>query len=100
EPRAKISRGGLAWALHAVVLGHMSMARVAASLGVSWNTANTAILAEVKRVLFEDEHRFEGVAVIGVDDAPARCALYGGTPIAWRHTRKGDKYVTVIIDLT
>lgn len=88
EPRAKISRGGLAWALHAIVVGHMSMARVAASLGVSWNTANTAILAEGKRVLFEDEHRFDGVAVIGVDEH------------VWRHTRKGDKYVTVIIDLT
>src|SRR5699024_12731374 len=24
EPRAKISRGGLAWALHAIVVGHMS----------------------------------------------------------------------------
>src|SRR5699024_3050486 len=83
-----ISRGGLAWALHAIVVGHMSMARVAASLGVSWNTANTAILAEGKRVLFEDEHRFDGVAVIGVDEH------------VWRHTRKGDKYVTVIIDLT
>src|SRR5699024_2520813 len=83
-----ISRGGLAWALHAIVVGHMSMARVAASLGVSWNTANTAILAEGKRVLFEDEHRFDGVAVIGVDEQ------------VWRHTRKGDRYATVIIDLT
>ena len=24
----------------------------------------------------------------------------GGTPSAWRHTRRGDRYVTVIIDLT
>ena len=30
---------------------------------------------------------------------PARCAP-GGGPSVWRHTRRGDKYVTVIIDLT
>ena len=32
---------------------------------------------------------------------PPRAALLaGGTPTVWRHTRRGDKYVTVIIDLT
>jgi transposase len=55
---------------------------------VSWNTANDAVLAEGKRVLIEDPGRFEGVRVVGVDEH------------AWRHTRRGDKYVTVIIDLT
>jgi transposase len=55
---------------------------------VSWNTANDAVLAEGKRVLIEDPHRFDGVKVIGVDEH------------VWRHTRRGDKYVTVIIDLT
>ncbi len=39
-------------------------------------------------MLIEDPSRFDGVAVIGVDEH------------AWRHTRCGDKYVTVIIDLT
>src|SRR5690606_25843582 len=62
--------------------------RVAAGLGVSWHTANTAVLAEGRRVLIDDPHRFEGVTVIGVDEH------------AWRHTRRGEKYVTVIIDLT
>lgn len=57
-------------------------------LGVSWNAANTAVLAEGKRHLIDDEHRFDGVTTIGVDEH------------VWRHTRKGDKYVTVIIDLT
>jgi len=38
--------------------------------------------------LIEDPHRFEVVRVIGGDE---HC---------WRHTRRGDKYVTVIIDLT
>jgi transposase len=62
--------------------------RVAEGLGVSWNTANNAILAEAQRVLLEDPARFDGVAVVGVDEH------------VWRHTRRGDKYVTVIIDLT
>jgi transposase len=55
---------------------------------VSWNTANDAVLAESKRVLIADLGRFDGVKVIGVDEH------------VWRHTRRGDKYVTVIVDLT
>jgi hypothetical protein len=82
------SRRGLRWALEGIVCQHLSVARVAEGLGVSWNTANTAVLAEGKRVLIEDPGRFDGVKVIGVDEH------------VWRHTRRGDKYVTVIIDLT
>jgi hypothetical protein len=88
EPRAKLSRRGLRWALEAIVCQHLTVARVAEGLGVSWNTANNAVLSEGKRVLIEDPDRFDGVAVIGVDEQ------------VWRHTRRGDKYVTVIIDLT
>jgi len=55
---------------------------------VSWNTANNAVLTEGQRVLIADPARFDGVRVIGVDEH------------VWRHTRRGDKYVTVIIDLT
>lgn len=39
-------------------------------------------------MLIGDPNRLDGVAVIGADD---HC---------WRHTRRGEKYVTVIIDLT
>jgi transposase len=88
EPRAKLSRAGLRWALEGVVCQHLTVARVAEALGVSWNTANTAVLDEGRRVLIEDPHRFDAVRVIGVDEH------------VWRHTRRGDKYVTVIIDLT
>src|SRR5699024_10936743 len=52
------------------------------------HTANDAVLAEGKRLLIDDPSRFDGVKVIGVDEH------------VWRHTRRGDKYVTVIIDLT
>ncbi|MGZ5405665.1 MAG: ISL3 family transposase [Nocardioides sp.] len=88
QPRAKLSRRGLRWALEGIVCQHLTVARVAEGLGVSWNTANDAVPAEGKRVLIDDPGRFDGVAVIGVDEH------------AWRHTRRGDKYVTVIIDLT
>jgi len=88
EPRAKLSRRGLRWALEGIVCQHLTIARVAEGLAVSWNTANDAVLAEGKRALIEDPKRFDGVRVLGVDEH------------VWRHTRRGDKYVTVIIDLT
>ncbi|MBG6181996.1 transposase [Arthrobacter sp. CAN_A1] len=88
DSRAKLSRRGLRWALEGIVCQHLTVARVAEGLGVSWNTANKAVLAEGKRVLIDDPHRFDGVKVIGVDEH------------VWRHTRRGDKYVSVIIDLT
>lgn len=88
EPRSRLSRGALRWALIGIVCQHLTVARVAEALAVSWNTANDAVLAEGKRALIDDPARFDGVKVIGVDE---HC---------WRHTRKGDKYVTVIIDLT
>jgi len=46
QPRAKISRRGLWWALEGLVCQHLTVARVAEGLGVSWNTANDAVLAE------------------------------------------------------
>ena len=46
EPRARLSRGGLRWALEAVVCQHLTAARVAEGLAVSWDTANGAVLAE------------------------------------------------------
>ena len=88
EPRSKLSRRGLRWALEGIVCQHLTVARVAEGLGVSWNTANDAVLAEGKRVLIGDPARFDGVTAVGVDEH------------VWRHTRRGDKYVTVIIDLT
>lgn len=88
EPRARLSQHALRWALEGLVVQHLTVARIAQGLAVSWNTANDAVLAEGKRVLIDDPHRFDGVQVIGVDEH------------VWRHTRRGDKYVTVVIDLT
>ena len=88
EPKAKLSRRALRWALEAVVCFHLSMARVADGLGVSWATANRAVLDEGRRVLIADPARLDGVTALGVDEH------------VWQHTRRGDKYVTVIVDLT
>ena len=82
------ARGGMAWALKGIVVDHLTVTRVAAGLGVSWSAANDAVLAEGRRRLIDDSHRFDGVTTLGVDEH------------VWRHTRFGDKYVAVIIDLT
>jgi hypothetical protein len=54
--------------------------RVAEGLEVAWDTANDAVLAEDKRVLIDDVHRFDGVNVVGLGEH------------VWRHTGRGDKY--------
>jgi hypothetical protein len=87
EPRAKLSRRGLRWALEGIVCQHLTIARVAEGLGVP-GTPPTMPFWPSKRVLIDDTGRFDGVTAIGVDEH------------VWRHTRRGDKYVTVIIDLT
>jgi hypothetical protein len=81
---------GVLMGLEAIVCQHLTVARVAKpnGLGVAWNTANDAVLAEGRRVLIADPARYDGVTATGVDEH------------VWRHTRRGDKYVTVIIDLT
>jgi transposase len=87
-PRSKLSRHAVLWALKCVVIDRLSIARVAANLGASWHTVNDAVLAAGHQLLIDDPARLDGVRVLGVDE---HC---------WRHTRRGDKYVTVIIDLT
>ena len=88
EPRARLTHQAVDWGLRALGLESMSVSRAAQALGVTWHTANTAILARAEQVLTEDPHRFGGVEVLGVDEHVRR------------HTKRGDKYVTVIIDLT
>jgi len=58
------------------VVAHVTMSRVAEALGVAWGNANDAVLAEGRRVLIEDEHRYDGVTAIGV------ISTCGATPSA------------------
>jgi hypothetical protein len=78
ESRAKLSPRGLRWALEGIVCQHLTVARVADGLGVAWNTASDAVLAEGKRVLIADPARFDGATTVGVDEH------------VWRHTRRGQ----------
>ena len=86
--RSKLTRAADGWALSEVVLDHTPISGVAAVLDVSWDTAHTSVAEVGRQVLIQHPGRLDCVKVVGVDDH------------AWRHTRKGDKYVTVIIDLT
>ena len=88
DPRAKLSRAAVRWALTGLVVHHVTVARISQALGVSWNTANTAVPGEGQRLLINDPTRFEGVRVIGMFEH------------VWRHTPDGDEYVTVILDVT
>ena len=62
----------LRWALESLVVAHLTVARIAEGLAVSWNTANDAVLAEGQRALIDDPKRFDGVQVIGVDEHVVR----------------------------
>lgn len=60
-PRAKLTKTALRWALEALVVQKLTVARVADALDVSWHTANDAVLAEEQRVLIGDPIPFNGV---------------------------------------
>lgn len=80
QPRARLTRSAVEWGLRALALECMSVCRVAAALGISWHTANTAILTRAEQILNEAPDRLEGVEVLGVDDSPARFALVREVP--------------------
>jgi transposase len=61
EARSVLSRRAIRWALEGLVVQHLTVARIAEALGVSWNTTNAAVLAEGQRVLIADPARFDDV---------------------------------------
>lgn len=99
EPRAKLTRRSLRWALEALVIGHLTIARVAEALAVSWNPANSAVLAEGRRLLIDDPARFAGVRVIGVHefswataDSERRPATYRALCVRQRRARPTHRH--------
>lgn len=88
RPRSKLTRAADWWALSQVVLDHVPISGVAGVLDIAWDTAQTAVAEIGEDILISNPTRLDGVKIVGVDE---HC---------WRHTRKGDKFVTVIIDLT
>ncbi len=59
-------------AVKQVVVDRMSIARVAANLGVAWNTASDAILAAGTELLIDSAGRLDGVTTVGVDEHVVR----------------------------
>ena len=59
-------------AVKSIVVDRMSIARVAANLGVAWNTASDAILAAGTELLIDGAGRLEGVTTVGVDEHVVR----------------------------
>ena len=86
-PRSILTRSAAAWALEAVAVDNMAVSRVAARLEVGWDAANDAVLKAGIKALGPLEDRLTGARVIGIDEH------------VWRH-RRGERCVTVIIDLT
>ena len=79
EPRSKLTRSAVWWALQEVVLDHCSISAVAAVLQSAWGTVHDAVTELGQQVLIDHPDRLEGVKVVGADE---HC---------WRHTRHGDK---------
>jgi transposase len=78
------------YVLRRLILDRATVAAVARELGRSWDTVNGIAVEATQSLLLTDTTRFDGVAVIGVDEH------------RWAHTRHaaGDGFVTVIVDLT
>ena len=68
DPRAKLSRAAVRWALTGVVVHHVTVAASPRPSACPGRAANTAVLTEDQRLLINDPTRFDGVRVIGVDE--------------------------------
>src|SRR5271167_60186 len=91
-PRAKLSTQAVMWALKSVVLDRMSIARIAAGLGVSWHTVNDAVLATGHQLLIADPTRLDGV------QAWAWMSTRGATPAAGTNSSPSSIDLTPVRD--
>ncbi len=87
EPRAKLSRRGLRWALEGVVYHRLTLLASLQDFRLVEHRQRNG-LGKGNRLLFVDPDRFDGVSMGGVDEH------------VWRNTRREGEYVTVIIELT
>ena len=85
--RTLLSRAAVDWALRRVALESTSISACARTLGCSWNALDRAVRAHGMRILSRSDP-YARVTRIGVDEH------------VWRHGASGDRYVTVIVDLT
>ncbi|WP_129887308.1 hypothetical protein [Bifidobacterium pseudolongum] len=85
--RTLLSRAAVDRALRRVALESASISACARTLGCSWNALDRAVRAHGMRILSRSDP-YARVTRIGVDEH------------VWRHGASGDRYVTVIVDLT
>lgn len=85
--RTLLSRAAVDWALRRVALESALISACARTLGCSWNALDRAVRAHGMRILSRSD-LYARVTRIGVDEH------------VWRHGAFGDRYVTVIVDLT
>ena len=85
--RTLLSRAAVDWAPRRIALESASVAACARTLGCSWNALDRAVRAAGMRILSESDP-YGAVTRISVDEH------------VWRHGAFGDRYVTVIVDLT
>ncbi|WP_404353146.1 ISL3 family transposase [Phycicoccus jejuensis] len=94
-PRAKLTVRACRWAIEQIRREHASVNGVRRQLGTSWSTVWTSI-KPILAAAAADESRFEGVAILGVDEH------------VWHHVStkpvedggRGPKELTGMVDLT
>jgi transposase len=89
-PREKLTTRAAWWAVSVIARDTASVAAVARRLGVDWHTLWSAIKPLLQQ-LADDPGRFDGIAVLGVDEH------------IWHHAPrpgKGPKELTGMVDLT
>nr|WP_308221349.1 helix-turn-helix domain-containing protein [Gordonia alkaliphila] len=87
--RAVVTNRTKRWIVQRIVVDKMSVAAVAANLGIAWRTVNTIATDAARALVYNGDH-LDGVRCLGVDEHK------------WKHVRgQGDSsFVTVLIDLT
>lgn len=85
----KVTNRVTMWVPNPMAIDNMSIKAIAKTLGLGWD-ATWRIAKEGCELLTNDDHRFKGVTVIGVDEH------------RWSHDllSKGGGFVTVIVDMT
>ena len=94
-PRAKLTTRACRWAIEQIRREHASVNGVRRQLGTSWSTVWSSI-KPILAAAADDESRFEGVSILGVDEH------------VWHHVStkpvqdggRGPKELTGMVDLT
>ena len=88
HPRWSTTRRCGRYILRRLMIDRTTVAAVARELGLSWDTVNAIAIDATQAIVAADSGRLDGVRVIGVDEH------------RWSHTRAGDGFVTLVVDLT